>query len=141
MLLPPYHPAFVHFPIAFYLAGLLFSLAYLWRKESKFDDFAYWLFGLSLLSLMFTVLTGVIDRGQLAYDDARHAALDTHISFGVAFLVLNGLIFYARFRWPGILSSPKKWPYVAAMLGGAILLILTGHNGGLLVYELGVGLR
>ena len=42
----------VHFPIAFYLLGVLLALIYLWRGNRETEQFAYWSFMLGFLGII-----------------------------------------------------------------------------------------
>ena len=143
---PPYHPLFVHFPIALYFLGVLMTLAALLDRRAsaplaEYDRFAYWAFFLSWLAAIVASLVGLIDRGQLDFDDPRRDALDQHISQAILFMIFNGLLLYMRFRWPDMLHSRRRWFYLALMALGAVTLAATGWFGGELVYELQVGVR
>lgn len=138
---PPYHPLFVHFPIAFYFLGVLLTFGYLWRRVDDYERFAYWVFLLGWIAGIVASLVGLIDRGQLEYDDSRIMALNQHISQAMLFLIVNGLVLYMRFRWPDVLQSSRRWLYVGLMIFGAITLAATGWYGGELVYGLQVGVR
>ena len=138
---PPYHPLFVHFPIAIYLLGCLMTTAALWRKEADTERFAYWSFLLSWPAAIIASLVGLVDRGQLNFDDPRRDALDQHITLAVLFIIINGLVLYTRFRWPDVLYSDRRWLYLGLIALGAVTLTATGWWGGELVYNLQVGIR
>ena len=146
LLQPPYHPLFVHFPIALYFLGVLMTLGYLWRRGNHthridYERFAYWSFLLSWLAALVASLVGLVDRGMLDYDDPRQQALDQHITQAIFFIILNGLVLYSRFRWPRVLDSPKRWLYLGLIGLGIAAITATGWLGGKLVYELHVGIR
>lgn len=141
MLGQPLHPMFVHFPIALYLLGVLLTLGYLWRRTPGYERFAYWAFVLAWIGVIVAALAGLIDLGSLAPDDPRRDAINRHITSGVALLIINGLLVYFRFRWPDVLTSSRRWAYLALMAGGVVAVVLTGWLGGKLVYELQVGVR
>lgn len=136
----PLHPMTVHFPIALYVLGVLLTAAYLWRGQSDFERFAYWSFILSWLTTLLASLSGLIDQNQLALDDPRRDDVNTHITAGVALIILNGLLVYMRLRWPDVLAS-RRWPYLGLMLLGAITVLATAWLGGELVYRLQVGVQ
>jgi len=144
-LQPPYHPLFVHFPIALYLLGVLLTLGALWHKNESiradYNRFAYWVFFLSWLAAIAASLVGLVDRGRLDFDDPRQQAMDRHISPAIGFMVLNGLILYIRFRWSDVLQTSRRWIYLLLIAFGTIALLATGLYGGDLVYDLQVGLR
>jgi len=140
-LQPPYHPLFVHFPIALYFLGTLLTLGYLWRRTADYDRFAYWSFFLSWLAAIVASLVGLIDRGQLDYNDPRQKSLDQHITQAILFIIFNGLVLYHRFRWSTILADTRRWLYLGLIALGLITITATGWFGGHLVYELRVGIR
>ncbi len=137
----PFHPLFVHFPITLYFLGVLFTVGYLWRTNADYERFAYWAFILSWIAAIAASVVGLIDRGQLAFDDPRQGAINAHITPAIAFIVLNGLLLYMRFRWADVLVSERKWLYLGLMALGLAVIIFTGAQGGKLVFELGIGVK
>lgn len=136
----PIHPMTVHFPIAFYLLGVLLTLAYLWRGQTDYERFAYWSFILSWLAALVASLTGLVDQSQLELADPRRDTVNSHITAGVALLILNGLVLYMRFRWPDVLVS-RRWPYLGLMALGVVAVLAANWLGGELVYRLRVGIQ
>jgi uncharacterized membrane protein len=132
---------FVHFPIALYLLGVLLTLGYLWRGTTDAERFAFWAFVLAWIGAGSAALTGLIDLGGLAPDDARRARINNHITSGVSLLIISGLVVYFRFRWADALVSPRRWVYLALMAAGVVAVVITGWLGGNLVYELKVGIE
>jgi uncharacterized membrane protein len=141
MFFQPLHPMFVHFPIALYLLGVLLTLGYLWRHNPDYERFGYWIFLLAWIAAAFAALAGLVDLGSLAPDDARRGSINQHITSGVALFIVNGLVVYFRFRWPDVLTSSRRWAYLALMAAGVAIVVITGWLGGKLVYDLQVGLR
>lgn len=136
----PLHPFTVHFPIALYLLGVLLTALYLWRGQSETERFAFWSFGLSWPATLVACLFGLIDQGRLASTDPRlSAALNAHITAGVALLVVNGLLVYMRLRWPAVLVR-YRWPYLGLMALGVITVLATGWLGGELVFRWQIGI-
>jgi uncharacterized membrane protein len=132
---------FVHFPIALYLLGVLLTLAYLWRRTSEYECFAYLAFLLAWIGVAFAAMAGLVDLGRLAPDDPRRVTINNHVTSGVALLIINGLVVYLRFRWSNVISSPRRWAYLALMAAGVVAVVLTGWLGGELVYTLKVGIQ
>lgn len=137
----PLHPMVVHFPIALYMLGVLFTLGHFWRRISDYERFAYWSFVLAWVATLVAALAGLVDLGGLAPDDPRRGNVNTHITAGVALLIINGLVVYFRFRWSDVLTSPRRWAYLALMAAGVVAVTVTGWLGGELVYELQVGIE
>ena len=141
MLDRPLHPMFVHFPIAFYLLGVLLTLGYLGQRIPDYERFAYWSFLLAWIGVAFAALAGLIDLGSLAPDDPRRAVINNHVTSGMALLVINGLVIYFRFRWPDVLAGSRRWAYLALMAAGVVAVVVSGWLGGKLVYTLKVGIE
>jgi uncharacterized membrane protein len=136
----PLHPITTHFPIAFYLLGVLMTLAYLWRSQPDYERFAYWSFILSWLTALLTSLTGLVDQSQLELADPRRNNVNTHITAGVALLIINGLLLYMRLRWTGVLTT-RRGPYLGLMALGVVAVLITAWLGAELVYRLQVGIQ
>lgn len=136
----PLHPMTTHFPIAFYLLGVLLTLAYLWRGQTDYERFAYWSFILSWLAALVSSLIGLVDQNQLELADPRRNNVNTHITAGVALLIINGLLLYMRLRWADVLTT-RRWPYLGLMVLGALAVLITAWLGAELVYRLQVGIQ
>lgn len=136
----PLHPMTAHFPIAFYLLGVLLTLAYLWRGQTDYERFAYWSFILSWLAALVSSLVGLIDQNQLELADPRRNNVNTHITAGVALIIINGLLLYMRLRWADVLTR-RHWSYLGLMALGIVAVLATAWLGGELVYRLRVGVQ
>jgi uncharacterized membrane protein len=130
----------VHFPIAFYLLGVLLTLIYLWRGNKDAEKFAFWSFLLSFIGVIVASVVGLIDQNQLALNDPRRITVNNHITTSVALLVINGLLIYMRFRWNDVLSGKYRWSYLGLMMLGVVAVLTTAWLGGVLVYQLQVGI-
>jgi len=137
----PLHPMTVHFPIAFYLLGILLTAGYLWQGRTEYDRFAYWCFVLSSLGALVTSLTGLVDQNRLELTDPRRAPVDDHITAAVALLIINGLIIYLRLRRADVLNSSQRWIYLGLLVAGTAALLVTAWLGAELVYRLQVGVQ
>ncbi len=136
----PLHPRVVHFPIALLLTGTALTFVALWRRDQLWDRSAHGLLALGWLSLLPAALTGLISLDALAIADPRRAAVNSHITFFFATLIVFGLALYLRWKEPAILAHPhRRWHYLGALALGSLFVLLTGHTGGQLVYQLGIG--
>jgi uncharacterized membrane protein len=135
----PWHPLTIHFPIALYCLGVLFTLLYLWRPQPEYDHFAQWSLTLSWLSMLVSMGVGLIDQSQLPFTDPRRNEIDTHITFAIALFIVTSGVVYARLRWSEVLSR-YRLAYLTAILLGLGLLFWTGKLGGQLVYQFGIGI-
>lgn len=135
----PLHPMTVHFPIAFYVLGVLMTGVWLWRGQSDVERFAYWSFILSWGATLVATIFGLIDQSRLELDDPRRNNVNSHITAGVVLIILNGLLIYMRFRWPDVLSR-HRWPYLGVMTLGLLAMLATAWLGAELVYRFQVGI-
>lgn len=135
----PLHSMTVHFPIAFYILGVLLTGVWLWRGQTDFERFAYWSFILSWTATLLATLFGLIDQNRLALDDPRRGNVNAHITAGVALIILNGLLIYMRFRWPDVLTR-YRWPYLGLIALGLVAVLTTAWLGAELVYRHQIGI-
>ncbi len=135
----PLHPMTVHFPIALYLLGALLTIIGLWRGQTEYDRFAFWSFSLSWIAIAVASIAGLIDQNQLDINDPRRAYINPHITGAIALLIVNGLLVYARLRWPTAPTTHCRL-YLGWMTLGAVILLITAWLGGELVYRWHIGL-
>jgi uncharacterized membrane protein len=137
----PLHPRVIHFPIALLLTGTALTFVAFWRREWEWERSAHRLLALGWLSLFPAALTGLISLNALSMTDPRRAAVNTHITFFFATLIAFGIGLYWRLREPAILHHPRRrWYYLGILTLGSLFVLLTGHSGGQLVYQLGIGI-
>lgn len=137
----PLHPRFVHFPVAFLLAGSLAILAYLlgWRR-SGLSALGWAMLCLGWLSLFAAILSGLVDQNRAPQDEAIIAVLNPHIAAGFGLVIIYGLLLYERLRNPEALNDKTpRWRLLLLLIPGIVLVLVEGWLGGRLVYQLGVG--
>lgn len=140
-LLYPLHPRFVHFPIAFSLAGVAFiGLSFLLKEQA-----ARWFWAgrllvfLGWIGALLAGVSGVVDQSRAPDLPVVHDTINTHITAGIALIVVFGLALYWPLKNKQLLVSSQRWLYLALLLLGVALILLEGWLGGQLVYKLGVG--
>lgn len=150
------HPATVHFPIALLLLGSALSLLHLLRRTPVDLKASIWLLlGLGWIGGGIAVLTGLLAQVNLPPDAPYRSVLNFHIGAGLAVLVVYGFLLYRGWLYRGARAqkarqqrgvtttdllddaSARGWIIVIIMIG-AILILMTGWYGGVLVYEFGV---
>jgi uncharacterized membrane protein len=151
--LPTLHPATVHFPIALLMLASAAGLLYLWwRPREELRTLCWWPMGLGWIGGVIAALTGLLAQAGLPPQAPYRALLNWHIGSGLGLLVVYGLLLYLhwlrrptrrqRQRTPSpppLLDDPgaKAW-FSLLLLGGLVLIVASGWNGGRLVYEWGV---
>lgn len=131
-----YHPIFVHFPIALWLAALLFELVAVWRASDEMQRTAARVLYLGTFAALLAALTGLSAEGSVPPGDARPAVLIHKVlmlsatSLAMALCILS---FLARKNFTAGLR--KVMLAGLAVLG--VLLVVGSDRGAQLVYGYG----
>lgn len=141
--LSPWHPKFVHFPIALLFTGSVLAVIYLLGTRRVGRPAVIWaLVSLGWVTLFAAILTGLVDRNAAAQSAAVTALLNPHTAAGFALLVVYGWLLYERLRRPTLLDLPaRRWLLIGLFAAGVLLILYEGWLGGKLVFELGVGVQ
>jgi uncharacterized membrane protein len=155
------HPSVVHFPIALLCTGSATGLVYLFFRPRPELRLATWLALLAgWVACAAAVLTGLIAQSGLPPDAPYRAVLNRHIAAGFTVLAIYGLLLYQRLIYGtararkararmgadgvgaagrDLLDDPTRrlWNALLLLIGLASV-VLTGWNGGELVYLWGV---
>ncbi|MBZ0098623.1 MAG: hypothetical protein K8F30_06040 [Taibaiella sp.] len=134
----PLHPKLVHFPIALFTSALGFEVLSLILKKEGLHQTAWNLFILAALMTPLVVRTGIWESERLR---VHHPVLEKHRMYALwtMWLSLSAI--------PALWLLKRKSPRYVRVLFLFILLSvvgavsLTGHNGGVMVYEYGVGVE
>jgi uncharacterized membrane protein len=125
------HPVIIHFPIALFIASVLFELLVLWRKNPVFASVAYYNLVGAAMSLPFAIATGLgAWRWQLE-GAAFKGNLRLHLIFALTSASLIFILCWIRSRLRARGISPGA-AYVAVTLLALMVITLTGHLGGIL---------
>jgi len=140
--LAPFHPRFVHFPIALCLVGALFITLGLIRRRERWVGYGQISLLLGWLGVMAAVITGLIDQSRAPDEVAIRALINQHITAGIALLIAVGLALYWPLRNKRLFSEGRaRWGFLALLLVIVALVAVEGWLGGKLVYQFGVGVR
>jgi uncharacterized membrane protein len=135
-----YHPIFVHFPIALWLAALLFELLALGAKGEEMHRTACWLLYLGTLAGVVTVLTGLLAEDAVPLGPAR-AVMEFHeemmlVTFFLA-VALSLFALLSRRRLAGRLRRV----FLAGLIALGVLLTIGAGRGAEMVYQYGVSVN
>lgn len=133
------HPLFVHFPIAFYMTGVVLDLgawAGLLPTIPGIDGnaLAHGLLWAGVVTTLPTVAAGLLDYARLPNDVQGNSTLQRHIlCMGLAFVVfLVAAIWRAK---TGAFGGSPAVPIILLEIAGALALIVGGHLAGRAVFE------
>jgi len=134
-----FHPAFVHFSVAFILAG---GGTEVWGLVTGRETARRWgavLVLVGLATLVPTLASGYLAGNTVEISDASRPLLDAHERNGwILLALLFGTQFWKGWRG-GTLGESERWLYVVVMI---VTLLLTAYGawlGGRMVYGHGVG--
>lgn len=144
-VIPNVHPLLVHFPIALLIAALVLDLVALFARKDRLTVGTGAILVLAALGAAAALITGFLAEETVEAmppDEARHETLEAHELAAIAVLVLT--IALALWRVAARMEYPQgrlRWLYLALLAVACVLVSITGHLGGTLVYVHGVGVR
>ena len=125
------HPVIIHFPIALFIASVVFELLAIWRKQPVLASVAYYNLVGAALTLPLAIATGL---GAWQWQ-LEGAALKGNMRLHMICALTSALLIFflswmrTRLRAKGI--SPRI-TYFAVTGLALIMITLTGHIGGIL---------
>ncbi len=141
-IIPNFHPAFVHFPVAFVTAAAAFTAA-----GKAFRSWSYavqclmtgrWMLWAAALSALIAATFGWFAFNSVAHDDAGHAAMILHRNWALG--ALAGLLALAI--WDVLRGHSGKVPsygFLSLLVVAWLLVMSTAWHGAELVYRHGLG--
>ncbi|MBI4261580.1 MAG: DUF2231 domain-containing protein [Actinobacteria bacterium] len=132
----PSHPMFVHFPVAFYIACLVFDVM------SKIWDFPFaplfgtWAILGAFAGSLFAVITGLTDWATMTPGSKRRRTATRHMLLQLttfAVFLVNLIV-----RWSDRHLAEAEVLWIVLDLVGVGILLVGQWLGGVLVYKLGM---
>ena len=125
------HPVIIHFPIALFIASVVFEVIAAWRKQPVFATVAYYNLLGAALTIPFAIATGLGAWHWQLEGAAIKGNLRLHMICALtsALLILFLTLMRVRLRTKGI---PPPIGYWAVTLITLLMITLTGHLGGIL---------
>lgn len=134
-----HHPAFVHFPIAFWLAALLFEFIALWRQRDSIQRAAVWMLWLGTLAGTLAVVTGF--RAANKVPSGVDRVLEAHKELMLAsYFLAMGLSVVAFFAYRHA-TVRLKAPLLGGLLVLSALMVLGTDRGAEMVDRYGFGVN
>ena len=141
-IIPNWHPAFVHFPIAFATAAVAFiaagTLFRNWSYAAQCLMTGRWmLWGAALFALIAAVF-GWFAYNSVEHDKVSHAAMTVHRNWALG--ALTALLALAAWDvWRGRSGKMPSQGFVVLLVAAWLLVMSTAWHGGELVYRYGLG--
>ena len=132
------HPKVIHFPIALFIGAMGMEVLSLILKKDNLHRTALHMYILATVITPFAVLTGLQEAEHL---HLSHPILTIHRNF--ALLTMWGSLVSLPILWLANKKGEKvlRIVFIVFLLMLAIFVSITGHNGGRMVYEYGVGME
>ena len=135
------HPMVIHFTIAINIvAALIGVIGYFKKKDPFYERMFIWLLVLSILSTLAAGFTGIISENYANVTTTLAPMLETHQRLGE----LTGIALVIAFAFQWYFRRNKKQVATLALVFSiiaAILVSITGHIGGTMVYSHGLGIH
>lgn len=133
----PIHPTMIHFPVAALLALLATDLAYIYTEDFFWARLGLWLAGIGALGGWLAGLVGLIDLLTVRAIRRLITAWN-HALLAVIMLSLASFNWLLRIDDAAAMIVPAG-VYISGLT--TLMIIITGIQGGHLVYEHGVGVN
>ena len=135
------HPPIVHFPIALLIvSGLCWCIYLLWNQP-VFREVGFWNHLFGLVGVALAIISGTIEETYVEVGPSIKEQLETHETLGYVMGWYYALmLLWVYFRKAMMYAWEEKLFTVLFMLGLA-LVVWTGHVGGIMVYEEGLGVN
>ena len=125
------HPVIIHFPIALFIASVVFELLALWRKQPVLAAVAYYNLIGAAITIPFAIATGLgAWRWQLEGATLK-GNLRLHLICALTSALLIFLLSWMRTRLRAKGISPRIVYFTVTGLA-LMMITLTGHIGGIL---------
>ena len=141
---PNWHPFLVHFTIAlFFIAFVFLAAARVFAGRSKGGELATagrWALWAAAAITLATIASGTYAFYTVAHDDPSHVAITDHRNWALAsggLIIFIGL--WSWLKWRRRAAQPPALLILMAI--GVAMLSVTGHKGGDLVFEYGIGVE
>src|ERR1044072_2883900 len=124
------HPVIVHFPIALFIASVVFDVLAIWRRQPILAPVGYFNLVWASIPVRFAVATGLgAWRWQLEGATLK-GNLQLHLICALTSASLILVLCWIRSRLRAKEDSPRAF-YFTLMALGLVMITLTGHLGGI----------
>jgi len=134
-----FHPASVHFPIAFLILWPVIDIIGLWRERIDVGRVALGVLTLAMLCTLISTVTGQAAFDQAIENGVKAAVLEPHTLNADLIPWLTLIVFLVRSA--GVHKFGRNAHLAAVIMGVGLagFVATVGNSGGNLVFEQGVG--
>ncbi|MGB8541473.1 MAG: DUF2231 domain-containing protein [Candidatus Acidiferrales bacterium] len=126
------HVVLIHFPIALFLAGVIFDFAAYFTKRSALAAAAYYNFVVAAISTVPVVATGLL-AWQFQLEGQRlKGILLQHLLLGITSSIMICLTWYMHFRSRRTSEQSPSSSRLPVELVTVAIIVMTAHLGGYL---------
>lgn len=136
------HPVLIHFPLVLLLVAVLVEALAFFTKNERLSRVGSGLLLCGTVSTLFAFVCGNFAELWAARSGISQAALENHEFFAtVTSWTFVGLTAWRMLLSPTTANRRVRGVWLILAVGACILLGVTGHRGGSLVYEQGAGVQ
>jgi len=141
-IIPNFHPALVHFPIALTTAALAFTAigTLFWNRSyaAQCRTAGRWMLWAAALSALMAAAFGWFASNSVAHDEVSHAAMMLHRNWALG--TLTALLVLAAWDWwRGRFGRMPSQGFLGLLVAAWLLVTSTAWHGAELVYRHGLG--
>jgi uncharacterized membrane protein len=133
------HPVVVHATVSFLIVGGLIEVYGIGRRRETAERFGGAMVVLGTVLLAPTIVAGYLAANSLTLRAAAAEAVDDHERLGLLVLGVFVPLLVVKAWGRGRPPARVRGFYAAGLVVGVLLAAATAYAGGLMVYELGVG--
>jgi uncharacterized membrane protein len=126
------HVVLIHFPIALFIAGVVFDFIAQWTRRPSYAAAAYFNFTFAALSTIPVVITGIAAWQWALEGQHLKGILLQHLVLGGASSLVIWIVFWMHRRVRQKPEPAASRARIVVELFGVLLVSLTGHLGGFL---------
>jgi len=135
-----YHPLFVHFPIALWLAALVFEVAARVARREMLHRIGCAVLALGALAAVPAVMSGWSAEAAVPATGAVHEVKELHENLMVSASILSGILaVLGLFVLPRRPLGALRMAFAIGLLLVAVLAAMGADRGAMLVYHYGTG--